>query len=46
MDDNEIIEMYFRRDEQAIAETQTKYGRLCGKIEKGGSARKRPAFFI
>lgn len=35
MDDNQIIELYFRRDEQAIAETQTKYGRLCGKIAGG-----------
>ncbi len=35
MDDNQIIELYFSRDEQAIAETQTKYGRLCGKIACG-----------
>lgn len=35
MDDNQIIELYFQRDEQAIAETQTKYGRLCGKIAGG-----------
>ena len=28
MDDKKIIDLYFARDEQAIAETQTKYGRL------------------
>ena len=29
MDDRSIIEMYFARDEQAIKETETKYGKLC-----------------
>lgn len=43
MDDNEIIEMYFRRDEQAIAETQTKYGRLCAKIASGILTRPEDA---
>ena len=28
MDDNKIIELYFARDERAIAETQEKYGKL------------------
>ena len=28
VDDKNIIDLYFARDEQAIAETQTKYGRL------------------
>ena len=32
MDDLEIIELYFARDERAIAETETKYGNLCYKI--------------
>lgn len=32
MDDTRIIELYFSRSEQAIAETQSKYGALCGKI--------------
>ena len=43
MDDNQIIELYFRRDEQAIAETQTKYGRLCGKIAGGILTRPEDA---
>lgn len=29
MDDGQIIELYFRRDESAIRETDIKYGRLC-----------------
>ena len=32
MDDLRIIEMYFERDEQAIKETDTKYGKLCHSI--------------
>ena len=32
MDDLGIIEMYFGRDEQAIKETDTKYGKLCHSI--------------
>ena len=32
MDDNRIIELYNLRDEQAIKETDIKYGRLCTKI--------------
>lgn len=32
MDDFRIIELYFARDEQAIKETDTKYGRLCHSI--------------
>ena len=32
MDDHSIIEMYLARDEKAIRETQTKYGRLCHSI--------------
>ncbi len=32
MEDNEIIELYFSRNERAIAETQTKYGKLCYSI--------------
>ena len=43
MDDNQIIELYFQRDEQAIAETQTKYGRLCGKIAGGILTRPEDA---
>lgn len=35
MDDSRIIELFFERDEQAIAETQRKYGRLCQKIAGG-----------
>ncbi len=32
MDDLRIIELYFNRDEQAIKETDTKYGKLCRSI--------------
>ena len=32
MDDLSIIELYFERDEQAIRETDQKYGKLCYKI--------------
>ncbi len=32
MDDIRIIELFFERSEQALAETRTKYGRLCEKI--------------
>lgn len=33
--DNEIIEMFFRRSEDALAEIQAKYGLLCRKIAFG-----------
>lgn len=32
MDDIKIIELYFERDEQAIKETDAKYGKLCHSI--------------
>ena len=32
MDDLSIIELYFERDEQAIQETDKKYGRLCFNV--------------
>jgi len=32
MEDNEIIELYWNRSEQAIMETKNKYERLCTKI--------------
>ncbi len=32
MDDMEIIELYFERNERAISETEAKYGKLCCKI--------------
>ncbi len=32
MDDADIIDLYFRRDERAISETEIKYGKLCYKI--------------
>ncbi len=32
MDDHKIIELYFERDEQAIKETDVKYGQLCRSI--------------
>lgn len=35
MEDEKIIELYFARSEQALKETQNKYGRLCKKIAMG-----------
>ena len=35
MEDSLIVDLYFERNEQAIAETQNKYGRLCTKIAAG-----------
>ena len=32
MDDLRIIELYFMRDEQAVRETEQKYGKLCFRI--------------
>lgn len=32
MEDIKIIELYFERDERAITETDSKYGKLCKKI--------------
>ena len=32
MEDPQIIELYFARDEQAIRETDAKYGKLCHRI--------------
>lgn len=32
VDDRQIIELYFARDEQAIKETDVKYGKLCFRI--------------
>ena len=32
MDDKQIIELYFQRDEAALSETQDKYGKYCLKI--------------
>lgn len=32
MDDKQIIELYFNRDEQAIKETESKYGAFCQRI--------------
>lgn len=34
MDDLRIIELYFARDEQAIKETDAKYGKLCRSIAR------------
>lgn len=35
MEDTSIIELFFSRSEQALAETKSKYGRLCEKIAYG-----------
>jgi len=34
MDDNEILDLYFARSDQAIVETKTKYGRLCMSVAR------------
>lgn len=43
MDDKNIIELFFSRSEQALAETQTKYGRLCSNIAYGILANNEDA---
>ena len=35
MDDNKIVELYWNRDESAIAETRDKYGNYCFSIANG-----------
>lgn len=35
MDDHAIVELYHRREERAIAETDQKYGGLCRSIALG-----------
>ena len=35
MDDESIVDLFWQRDERAIAETSAKYGALCGKIAYG-----------
>ena len=35
MEDKKIIDLYFQRDEQAIAETAGKYGKYCLSIARG-----------
>ena len=43
MDDLQIVELYFARDEQAIQETDRKYGKLCFQRRTGdGSASSLP----
>ena len=32
MEDKQIIDLYLARDEQAITETEQKYGRFCWRI--------------
>lgn len=43
MDDDQIIELYFSRDEQAIRETQNKYGQLCIGIAQKILSRREDA---
>lgn len=43
MDDSEIIELYFRRSESALSETDTKYGNYCRKIALNILADRRDA---
>lgn len=32
MEDREIVELYWQRDERAVAETAARYGKYCGRI--------------
>ncbi|MBQ7500707.1 MAG: RNA polymerase sigma factor [Clostridia bacterium] len=41
MEDNEIIELYFARSEDAVAETDKKYGAYCRRISSNILADKR-----
>lgn len=34
MDDNQIVELFWQRDNQAIKEVQSKYGKLCFQLAK------------
>lgn len=34
MDDNQIIDLFFKRSEQAIIELANKYGRLCNRVSQ------------
>ena len=43
MDDTKIIDMYWRRDEQAISETDAKYGLMCLKISANILGNKEDA---
>lgn len=43
MEDREIIELYFSRDESAISKTDEKYGALCRKIIKNILSSDRDA---
>ena len=35
MDDEQILDLYFARDEQALAETDRKYGGYCYSLANG-----------
>ena len=37
--DEEIVELYFARDEQAIAETDRKYGKVCMQVSMNISGK-------
>lgn len=43
MTDGEIIELYFRRDERAIAATQERFGKYCEKIARNILADEQDA---
>lgn len=43
MEDTEIIELFFRRDQQAITETKEKYGAFCLKMAKNISGTEEDA---
>ena len=38
--DDQIIDLYFKRDESAITETSLKYGAYCNKIRARGTVIK------
>ena len=43
MDDEQIIELYWARSEQAIHESETKYGAFCRSIARNNLAQEQDA---
>ena len=43
MNDHEIVKLFFRRDEQALAETESKYGEYCHSIARRLSGSQEDA---
>ena len=43
LDDSEILSLFFKRDQQAIAHTESKFGALCRVIAKNILGTKEDA---